>query len=140
MGFYAGAKGCNVYRDGVLMHVPKGEPVPEFSVMSPQGLQSRIKQGIVTADWEEDDVLLQGLVHGAPIVPALPVPLVSTPPVSLKPEALDWWPVETTRGFTAHLVNPDDDGKFLCGKGSQQPDEMPEGFEPNECRSCSRRA
>lgn len=137
MGIYAGEKGCDVYRGGVLTRVPVGELVPEFLKMSPQGLQSRIKQGVVTVDWDEDDVLLKGAM---PVVPALPVPLVSTPPISLKPAALDWWPVETTRGFTAHLVNPDDDGKFLCGKGSQQPDEMPEGFEPKECRSCSRRA
>lgn len=156
MGIYAGEKGCNVYRDGALTHVPAGELVPEFLKMSPQGLQSRIKQGIVTVNWDEDDQLL----NGAPVLPELeerpndahpgeavggflPVPLVATPPpVSLEIETPpeDWWPIETTRGFTAHLVNPNDEGKFLCGKKTQQPcDKVPEG-ELKKCRGCTRRA
>ena len=138
MGIYAGQKGCDVYRDGVLTHVSEGELVPEFLKMSPQGLQSRIRQHIVTVNWDEDDKLLH-----PPIVPALPVPLVSIPPVSLKPvppsvPINDWWPLETTRGFTSHLVDPDDEGKFLCGRISQQPDEVPEGIDAKQCGSCVR--
>lgn len=146
MGIYAGIKGATVMRDGEKTFVPHGELVPEFLKMSPHGLASRVKQGIVTVDWDEDDVLLHPGPPRVPIVrpgpPAAEDAVIGEGDISRMPISvdLDWWPVETHRGFTGHLVKPDDDSKFLCGRRAQQPDEMPDDIDMKSCASCRKKA
>ena len=109
MGIYAGKKGCKVYRNGVLTHVPAGEPVPEFYNMSPLGLELRIRQGVVTVDWDEDDILLNESER------PIPSPEILSTTRSSEPERRV---IETSRGFTEHIMAKS--GKrFLCGRKIQ---------------------
>lgn len=119
----AGPKGCKVYRNGALVTLPLGVPVPEMLRLNPSQIQARIDQGIILVDYRAGDALVEARKANKPKGAPPPVDSLASAgegkgaqgiaPSEL-PSPAEWVVAETARGFTAHVRQ--DAKRFLCGR------------------------
>lgn len=112
----AGPKGCKAYRNGALVTLPLGTPLPEMLELSPMQLKARIDQGIIEVDFKADDGLVEARNDPSRrrLADGEGEETRDTAPAESPTQNAKWLVAETARGFTAHLS--ENDKKFLCGR------------------------
>ena len=143
MQVVAGPRGCKEYRNGELVFLKEGEPVPEMLKLKYHDLRRRERRGEIRIDWDAEDPLLASARSRPPVRRAAegagpgstttvapgdlgPAPSFSpsvaspqggnfTGPPAATVQTVASAIAKTTRGYTQHLRLNADQGRFLCG-------------------------